>query len=170
MTWQDTAIAMLRVIINDMEDTPTYSDDRLTQILVTSAYLIVQDIDFDTTYTVNVVSETITPDPNTDIIFMNFLVIKAACQTDFSTYRTKALMDGVSAKAGPVSLSVAGHLKGFKDLLTMGPCDTYEAMKKDYVFGTGQMCKAILSPFVSSRFDPESLGVTYNDNREGYYT
>lgn len=162
MAWQDITVSMLRVLINDLDDTPTYSDNRLIQVLMTSAYLLKQEITFSTTYTINILSQTITPDPSDDKDFMSLLVMKSACQTDFSTYRTKALLDGINAKCGPVSLTVSGHLVGFKNLLVMGPCATFEAMKKDYLFGDGQLsnvCRAILSPFIGNNFDSASLGL-----------
>jgi hypothetical protein len=169
MAWSDTATTVLRTLINDPDST-SYSDARLQTVLISCAYLISYEITFDTTYTIDVAAETITPDPSTDATFMNFMIMKAACQTDFSTFRTKALMDGISAKCGPAALSVIGNLKGFKELLTIGPCAAYQTMKQDYVFGNGYICQAILSPFIGSHFDPDSLGSTYVDNRDAYYT
>jgi len=172
MAWQDITIPMLRVLINDMAETPTYSDDTLTQLILVSSMYVVQDVDFDVAYSIDIVNQTITPDPSPDTIFTNFIVMKAACQADISTYRTKALMDGISARCGPAALSVLGNAKGFKELLTIGPCAAYGAMINDYVFGTGQLCKAILSPFTGNNFDPESLaGTPYDVRGHGnYYT
>jgi hypothetical protein len=171
MAWQDIAVPMLRVLINDMEATPTYSDDRLIQVLLVSALYTKTDMDFDTNYTVNIVTETITPDPSTDEIFLGFFVMAAACQTDFSTYRSKALLDGISARCGPVSMTVSGHSRSFKDLLAMGPCAIYDSMKKDYVFGNGALCHAILSPFIGNNFDPTYLNNwAGDDGRSEHYT
>lgn len=162
MAWSDIAIPMLRVIINDSSSPYTYSDDRLTSILMAAGVLINQDIKFDGTYTVDYVNETITPDPSTDLDFLTFLIIRAACLTDFSTFRTKAVLDGLSAKMGPASLTVSDNLKGFKDLLVLGPCKTYEDMKNDYVFGSGGLCQAVLSPFIGNNFNPENLQMNIN--------
>jgi len=93
MAWQDITIPMLRVLINDMGATPTYDDDTMTQLLLVSAMYVIQDVDFDISYSVDIVGQTISPDPSTDVIFTNFIVMKAACQADISTYRTKALID-----------------------------------------------------------------------------
>jgi len=161
MSWLTQAISMLRVLINDLETVPTYSDSRLTTLLMTSSLLVQQDLGF--TYTIDYTAETITPDPINDLNFMTFMIIKAACQADFSTYRTKALLDGITAKLGPASLSTDGTLKGFKDLLAIGPCQTYENMKRDYVFGSGNLAMAILSPFIGNNFNPSDLN-NYLDN------
>jgi len=165
MAWTDIAIPMLRVLINDLEAIPVYSDARLTDLLMTAAFFVKQDIVFDA-YTINYVADTISPDPSDDLNFMTFMIIKAACQADFSTYRTKALLEGISAKLGPASLTTGGILKGFKDLLAVGPCKTYETMKNDYIFGSGNLCQAILSPFIGNNFSPEFLSSYSTDIRD----
>lgn len=174
MAWQDTMIIMLRILVNDVEDTPTYSDSRMEQILTVSAMYVNQEMDFDNTYTVDVVSPDISPDPVgvNDIAFINFVVLKAACITDFSTFRTKALQSGIKAKCGPATLETTKHLDGFKQLLESGPCQAYEALKQNWVFGDGRLIKAIMSPFVSNDFDPQGLASScgnYGGHRGGQY-
>jgi hypothetical protein len=169
-TWNSTnALTMLRVLINDVSST-TYTDDRLKQMMAVSALYINQDIDFDISYTVDVATPDIIPDPSTDVVYTNFMVMKAACLADLSTYRTKALMEGIAAKCGPAALTVVGNLRGFKELLTMGPCAAYESMKEDYILADGSICRAILTPFTGNNFDPESLGYVYDGNYSNQYT
>lgn len=150
---------MLRVLINDIDITNlTYSDDRLEELLVVSARYVQQDITFTTTYTISVSDVTITPDPVDNEAFGNFVVLKAACLTDWSTYRQKALIAGVRARCGPTSLDVLGeHLAGFQTLLDKGPCAAYEDMKMKYQFGNPRAIRAILSPFRGNNFDPTYL-------------
>ena len=175
MAWPDVTISMLRVLINDL-DGPTYeySDDRLMQTLVVAAQLVNQEIDFSTTYTINVPRVTISPDPTAvpDDAFTNFITLKAACFMDMSTFRTKATIAGLKAKCGPAVLETVEHLKGFKELLTLGPCAAYKTLKTEWTFGNAQVVEAILSPFVSNNFDPQNLpGGRYNadyDIRSGY--
>ena len=78
---------MLRVVIFDLETTPTYSDSRLEEMLIASAHLVTQDIDFSTSYSIDILGQSITPDPtdSTDKEFVNFVVLKAACLADQST-------------------------------------------------------------------------------------
>ena len=162
MAWTDDMVVMLRVLISDNGDNCQYTDSRLQQLLVVAAQLVKQEIDFTTTYTVSIGDFTISPDPtlsaSKDDAFTNFVVIKAACLTDWSTFRTKALVAGVKARCGPAVLETLQHLDGFKELLSKGPCATYESMKKQWLFGNATFCKAILTPFVGNKFDPHSLG------------
>lgn len=161
MAWTDDMVIMLRVLISDNGDNCQFTDSRLQQLLVVSAQLVKQEIDFTTTYTVSISEFTISPDPTAsstkDDAFTNFVVMKAACLTDWSVFRTKALIAGVKARCGPATLETLQHLDGFKDLLDKGPCAAYESMKKQWLFGNATFVKAILSPFVGNKFDPDSL-------------
>jgi hypothetical protein len=172
MSWQDKMIPMLRILINDMDCTPTYSDMRLEQVLVVGAHYVKQEIDFDTTYTVTIEDPDISPDPcvtaTLDDVFTNFTVLKAACLVDFSTYRTEALRSGVEARCGPAVLKVLDRLSGFRTLLNEGPCKAFEELKAEYEFGNANVCKAILSPFVGNNFDPQSLAA-FPDHRGDIY-
>ena len=174
MAWQDDMIMMLRVLVSDMSSTPTYSDGRMEQILVVAAQYVQMELTFDTTYTIDLTGPDISPDPTgiNDDAFVNLTVMKAACITDFSTFRTQALQSGVKTRCGPVILDTLRRIDGFKQLLDVGPCAAYEAMKKDFVFGTGSLCSAILSPFCSNNFNPESLGgySSYQYERGGQHS
>ena len=157
MSWCDHAIKMLRIIVGDnSSETPTYSDSRLEETLVVGAQLMTQEVDFSTSYTINLISQSISPDPvaNNDDAFLNLMVLKAACLIDQGTFRTKALSAGILAKCGPAVLDTTKHLPGFKTLLDVGPCAAYQEMKDQWIFGNSQIVEAILSPFVSSNFDP----------------
>ena len=171
MAWQDVAIPFLRVLINDLGSTPTYCEDRLEELLIMSARLVAQDMYFPITYSINIPTLTITPDPYTDDYFINFMVLKAACLVDNTTYRTKAALEGIRATVGPANLSVAGHLKGFEYLLQNGVCKTYEQLKTEYRANQGltYTIQAVLSPFTSSTFWPAAqLGGGEISNRSGY--
>jgi hypothetical protein len=160
---------MLRVLINDTEAPQTYSDARLQQIIVVAGQYVQQEISFTTTYTIDIGTPDISPDPTVtatkDDEFTNFTVLKAACMTDWSTFRQKALLAGVRARCGPVLLETLKHLDGFSTLLEEGPCAAYEELKKDYQFGNTNVVRAILSPFRGNNFDPESLRAVRTDGR-----
>jgi len=169
MAWQDTMVSMLRILVNDMDDTPVYSDSRMEQMLVTAAMYVNIEISFDYTYTIGITTPSISPDPtgNGDDAFTNFVVLKAACITDQSTFRTKALAAGVKAKCGPAVLETLKHLDGFKQLLEIGPCAAYTELKKQWTFGNSRLVHAILSPFTSNNFDPSSLSAISDGYRDG---
>ena len=174
MAWQDTGIMMLRALIGDTGKTPDYSDQQLEELLVVAAIYVKQEISWGTTYTINVTSVTISPDPTETSRdgeeFLNFVVMKAACMVDISTFRVKALSSGIEAKCGPVVLKTLEHISGFRELLTKGPCAAYTQLKKEYEFGNLAICRAIISPFVNNNFDPLSLPQTSRDGRSGFYT
>lgn len=165
MAWQDEAIPMLRVLINDNDITNlTYSDDRLEEILVVAAMYVNQDVSFSTTYTINVSTVSISPDPVTNSDFLSLMVMRAACLTDWGTYRQKALLAGVKARCGPAVLETMNHLDGFKELLTKGPCASYEVLKTQHQFGNTEHIRAVLSPFRGNNFDPTDY--LYPDRRK----
>jgi hypothetical protein len=155
MAWQDEAIPLLRTLLSDAGcGTSTYTETRLEELLLASAHMIIQDITFDTTYTVSISSATITPDPADDTEFINFMVLKAACFSDEGVFRQRALAAGIEARCGPAVLKTTQHIAGFQTLLTEGPCKTYDEMKFDFEFGKTDHIKAILSPFAGNDFDP----------------
>jgi hypothetical protein len=159
MAWQDDMVQMLRVFIFDLEETPTYSDARLEEMIIVSAHLVVQEIDFTTDYTVSIMSQTITPDPatNGDTEFQNFVVLKAACLADQSTLRSKVACGGVTARLGGAALSTSNNIKGYETLLTLGPCAAYQELKWEWELGNANAIRAILSPFTGNTFDARDL-------------
>jgi hypothetical protein len=156
MCINETMIITLRAVINDLEST-TYSDDRLAQLLAIAANYVIIDTKT-TTYVVDIMGPNITPDPAplNDLIFVNLTVLKAACMIDQGNLRMRAALAGLSASAGPASLSVGGgNFAAFKELIALGPCALYKEMLQDYILGSGLVCHGILSPFVSNDFNPD---------------
>jgi hypothetical protein len=172
--WMTEMVMMLRGWIGDMSDTPTYSDSRLRQMLLIAAQFVQIDLQWPTTYTINISESSISPDPadedTRDVDFMNFVVLKASCMADLSTYRTKALMEGIRANLGPASLTVGGNAKGFMDLLNSaeGPCGLYKGLRRQYQFGNVNMLRAVMNMFSSNQFNPSDNGQNYYNEREGY--
>jgi hypothetical protein len=167
MAWQTDMVSMLRILLNDNGDTPTFTDLRLEQLLVVAAQFVNQDIDFVKEYTIGIGALSITPDPTAtatrDDVFTNFTVMKAACIADISTYRTKLIISGLNIKCAQMGISTVSHLDGFKELLSLGPCAAYDKMKKQYEFGDSRIAKIILSPFISNNFDPDTLNLVSKD-------
>jgi hypothetical protein len=170
--WAGATINMLRVVIDDnaYQGSYKYTDTRLRQVLVTAAMYVCQEITFDTTYTIDVIDSTISPDPytNDDKIFMNMIVLKAACLIDHSNFRQRSFTAGLEAKCGPATMRTLNHLQGFKDLIELGPCNMYEKLKEEQQFGgdaLNSVVHFILSPFVGDDFDPISTFNTYYDNQ-----
>ena len=164
MSWKKEIPIILRTLINDLSDTPTYSDDRIIQVIAVAAKYVQFDIVLDQLYTIDVVNSNISPDPtvNNDSIFISLVGLKAACIIDQSALRTKAALEGIRAALGPAQLSVAGSLSGFNLIIDKGPCAAYEELTSHWDIKEATAVRAILSPFVGNKFDSRSL---YSDNR-----
>ena len=80
MPWKIDLVLMFRSLIGDL-DNAKFTDERLKQILTVGAYNVVNDADFSNTYTVDVASVSISPDPisENDTDFTP-LTVDAKCQ------------------------------------------------------------------------------------------
>lgn len=166
--WKTPVRLMVRVLINDLDSSSyNYSDARLDQVSIVAAQFVNQDLSLPTDYSINVSSETISPDPaaegTKDEVFINSIVLKAACIIDQSNLRTKAAMQGIRAQLGPASLAVNGNLLGYQILLKEGPCALYTKFIEDHEIANATNIAAILSPFVGNKFDPYML--PYSEHR-----
>lgn len=157
MNFIDDGVIFLQVLLNDVNGTE-YCVNRLKLLLFVSAQLVKQDIYLPTTYTISISEQTISPSADGDDVLLNFSVMKSLCLIDGANLRVRAALEGITSKVGPASLTLSGSLEGFKELINNGPCKIYDLMKKQYVFGDGMVysISAILSPFISSTFDPKS--------------
>lgn len=168
LIWYPSWLIGLRVLINDLSTTQEFSDDRLRQVLIVAAYQVNVEIDLDTDYNVDIVAQTIDPDPISDDIYSNFVILKAACILDHGKFRTRAALSGLRAKCGPVEMQTTAHLEGFKNLIDFGPCKTYEILRNEFEFSGTSHIKAILSPFINTTFDPSygrGSNIVYHDIR-----
>lgn len=161
MSWKVEIPIIVRTLINDLSETPTYSDERLLQIIAVAAKYVQFDVVLDHAYTVNVVRPTIDPDPtiDDDNIFISLVSLKTACLVDQSVLRTKAAMEGIRAALGPAQLAVAGSLTGIKMILEEGPCAAYDELTSHWDVKEATAIRAVLSPFVGNKFDPRTLHI-----------
>lgn len=171
MSWKKEIPIIVRTLINDLsEDTPTYSDERILQVVAVAAKYVQFDVVLDHQYTVNVVNPTITPDPtaDNDSIFISLVSLKTACIIDQSVLRTKAAAEGIRAALGPASLSVAGSLAGIKMIIEEGPCAAYEQLTSHWDVKEATAIRAVLSPFVGNKFDPRAIQLNTYRSRDLY--
>lgn len=148
---------MLRAVLADL-DNETYEDERLEQLIAVAAKFVNQDLE--TSYVVDITGSDITPDPvdSNDDLFINLVVVKSACLIDHGNMRIKAALAGLEAVAGPARLKVGGdNFASFRSLVEVGACAMYKTMLQDYKLGSGAICHAVLSPFISNNFDPDDL-------------
>ena len=120
MPWKIDLVLMFRSLIGDL-DNAKFTDERLKQILTVGAYNVVNDADFSNTYTVDVASVSISPDPITenDTDFTTLTVYKSACILLGSEVKTEAA-NAISIKDGPSAIDLRGVTQNlnlmYKDL------------------------------------------------------
>jgi len=170
MSWKKEIPIIVRTLINDLSDIPTYSDERILQVVTVAAKYVQFDVVLDHKYVINVVNPTITPDPTTDddSIFISLVSLKTACIIDQSVLRTKAAAEGIRAALGPASLSVAGSLAGIRMIIEEGPCAAYDQLVSHWDVKEATAIRAVLSPFVGNKFDPRSIQLNPYRSRDIY--
>jgi hypothetical protein len=166
MSWQNTSLLMLRTMLNDAGVSETrYSTQRLEELLITGAYFLPLEINFNSAYTVNVSTYTIAPDPGSSGApadgeeFISFMVLKAACIADEGNFRNAALLQGVNARVGPAHINTSAYGSHLTTLLTEGPCKAFQDLKERYNFSYEgkKIIRAVMSPFAANKFDPRSM-------------
>ena len=163
MAWQDTAIPILRTLLNDAGcGESSYTETRLEELCIAAAHFNVQELPFSTSYTVSIPNVTISPDPESDVEFINFMVLRGACIADQGLFRERALLAGLEARCGPAILRTMQHVTGFQTLLVEGPCKAFQELKDSFIFGNTDVIRAVLSPFVGNEFQPD-VGYLYRD-------
>lgn len=147
MTWIDTAIPLLRAIIQDVSTSPDYSTSRLIEVLYAAAYIVLSEIDFNYDYVINLVNRTITPDPSTnqDVAFINMTCYKAALFILNSELKTAAI-NGIMIKDGPSVIDTRQFFVSQKtryDLMLK----EYDKVKMAIKMGDLNAGVAIMTPF-----------------------
>lgn len=123
--WQDVIIQLTRLILQDVSTTPDYDDGRLEDVAIGAAHLVLSEISFNYSYSINIVAGTITPDPvdNNDISFINMVAYKSALMVLNSELKTSA-SKGLLVKDGPSIVDTRQFFTAQKS--------RYELMAKEY--------------------------------------
>jgi len=172
MSWQTELTTMVRTLINDSVEPYQFTDERIIQTILVAGKYLQFDIVLDHSYTIDVIAQTISPDPtiDNDEIFLMLAALKSACLIDQGTLRTKAAMEGVRAALGPASLSVGGAAAGWAMILEHGPCKLYDDLVEHWDVANASAIAAVLGPFSGNKFDPEfQHNRTRNSDRDGFY-
>ena len=146
MTWQTDAVQIIRTLVHDVDyDNYAYTDERIEEVFVVSAYNVINNISFDTSYTITLSSCSISPDPVTDTYFMNLVSLKSASIILFSEYKT-ASSSAVKVVDGPSTIDYTEVAKNLKDLYE-NAAGQFEQMKFKYNLGEGAGGIAVLTPY-----------------------
>ena len=170
MSWQGTMSTVVRHLINDVDPTDyTFSPSRIETTILVASQLLLMNVDFDNTYTVNVEAITLSPDPTDsdtkDDPFIALACLRAACIIVGSEIR-KESGNAISIKDGPSAIDLRGVTSTltvlYKDL-----CEKYEQALIEYRAGNSVTGQSILGPY-----SPASDHVGRNrssDHRSGGY-
>jgi len=172
MSWQTELTTMVRTLINDSVEPYQFTDERIVQTILVAGKYVQFDVVLDHSYSVDVTSLTIDPDPTSDNdeIFIILTSLKAACLVDQGSLRTKAAMEGVKAVLGPAALTVNGAASGWELILKHGPCKLYDDLVEHWDVANASAISAVLSPFSGNQFDPEFQRLRgRNSDRSGFF-
>lgn len=165
MAWQDEMSTIVRYIVNDVDTaSPTFSDERVETSILVAAQLVINEIDFSQTYTIEVEGGSITPDPTSttkDNSFINIVSLRAGCIILGSEVKTQGL-SAVRVSDGPSSIDMSRTMDGIK-ILYDDITRRFEEAKLQYK-ADGVVGEAILSPY-----SPGSDVVNRNYDTRGYY-
>ena len=149
MAWQNEMTVIVRHLVNDLNSSDyTFTDDRLEEAILVSAQLSALEIDFENSYTIDVDSLTLTPDPtdssNKDDSFINLVSLKTSQMLLSSELKTHSL-NAISLRDGPSALALRGIVTGLK-ILFDDINRRYEEAKTQYKLD-GVVGEAILGPY-----------------------
>ena len=159
MSWQTEMTTLLRVFINDDVTPYEYGDDRLQNLIVSSAQLTLGVVDFPRDYTVDIEGTGITPDPTSatkDNGFINLVTLKAACLVATGDYRS-ASNKAISVKDGPSTIDAKGiaeHKKG----VMQDWCKAFADALLQFRLGNSNAGEAIVGPHRSDATNRTTLG------------
>ena len=154
MSWQTEIGTIVRHLVDDTDfSSPTYPDNRIETTILVASQLIQTELNFENTYSINVESCSLSPDPtllaDKDDGFINLTALKAACIILGAEYKSHGL-SAVKVSDGPSSIDMSGaasHMKHLYDSL----CERYEQYKLNFASVNNNVGKAILSPYGSWR-------------------
>jgi hypothetical protein len=167
MSWQGQMSTIVRHLIDDLDAAKyKYSQNRVETAILVSAQLTTMNVDFNNSYTINVESCSLSPDPTDtgtkDNPFINLVSLRTACIILGGEIRSES-GNAISIKDGPSAIDLRGVSQVlatlYKDL-----SDRYDHTLLEYRAGNSIAGHAILGPY-----SPGSDSVSNNrlDHRSG---
>ena len=168
MPWQNEMKVIVRHLVNDLDSSSyTFTDSRLEEAVLVSAQLASLEIDFENTYTIDVDSVSLSPDPtdssNKDDSFINLISLKTAQMLLGSEIKTHSL-NAISLRDGPSALDLRGIVTGLK-ILFDDINNRYDEAKMQYKLN-GVVGQAILGPYSPGS---DTVARTHLSHRAGWF-
>jgi hypothetical protein len=158
-SWKTEMTTLLRYVINDADETAReFTDERLCNLLVTSAHLTLGVVDFPKDYAIDIPNSGISPDPTVgrDNSFINLVVLKASCLLAQGEYRI-ASNKGIVIRDGPSSVDPRGLVAAKKEMMDSA-CKKYENAEFEYRLGNSNAGEAIIGPHRTNYFGSGGAG------------
>lgn len=150
MSWQGQMGTVVRYLINDVDPSNySFSNERIETTILVAAQLQLMSVDFPNTYTINVESCVLSPDPTDsdtyDTAFITLTCLKSACIIIGSEIRSES-GNAIAIKDGPSSIDLRG-VTGTLTVLYKDLCEKYEHNLLEYRAGNAVAGHAILGPY-----------------------
>tara|TARA_Y100001973_G_C5208772_1_gene343697 strand:- start:12212 stop:12706 length:495 start_codon:yes stop_codon:yes gene_type:complete len=161
MAWQTEMTSLLRYVINDTDSTTReFTDERLQNLIISSAHLTLGVVDFPKSYSIDIPNSGISPDPATagakDTSFINLVVLRAACLLAQGEYRA-ATNKGIVVRDGPSSVDPRAMVVAKKEMM-QSACQKYEQAELEYRLGNSNAGEAIIGPHRNAVYSKGSSG------------
>jgi|TARA_R110000765_G_scaffold335437_1_gene425829 hypothetical protein len=168
MAWQNEMTLIVRHLVNDLDSSEyTFTDSRLEESVLVSAQLSLVEIDFESTYTIDADSLTLSPDPtdssNKDDAFINLICLRTARMLIGSELKTHSY-NAITLRDGPSSLNLTGIVAGLK-ILFEDINKRYEEAVMQFKMN-GVVGQAILGPYSPGS---DAVARTHMSNRSGWF-
>lgn len=151
MPFLDAGTPMVRILINDMEDSPTYTDKRLQMALLIGAQFVTNEFTMKNKYIIDFNKITISPDPvprndttNADGWMLNLSVLKTSIFMLRNDLKLASLSSW-SIKDTDVNIDLR-NMAVYKKTLLDDLEKMWEIDRAQYMVGSNPSCAAILTP------------------------
>lgn len=150
MAWKDNLTLIVRHFINDTEMPYNFDDARIQQAIVIGGLMSSREYDYQQEYIFDIIDLTISPDPTSsetyDAVAIALFTLKASCIISTNQHQN-AVKTGLRIRDGDSEIDTTSGLRGYSDLLKIGPCAMYkEMLEKLKNNRIGTMGSAIVSP------------------------
>lgn len=145
--WETEIGTMVRYLVDDRDSSSyTFCDEQIEETILVAAKLILTEVDFDNTYSINIEGGTISPDPTSvsDNSFMNLSALKAACILMHGLTKQQSL-NAIKVNDGPSTIDMTNSGKQMMALY-QDLCNRFDKAKFEFKMN-GVVGDAILSPY-----------------------
>lgn len=161
--WETELVLILRHLIDDL-DGDSYSDSRLTELLIVAAELVQSTVDFANVYVIDPDSLSISPDPTQEPKDSGFILLvcyKAQCILRRGEFKT-ASRGGMRVSDGQSMIDTTAGIGASKALMD-NACAEYDRAKFEYLTTKRVTGRAIIGPFSSPRVQTDYTGFDPRD-------